>query len=222
MARKLEFMRLPTVMRADVNPKGHDADAIAASIDRFGYVEPLILDERTGKLVAGHGRLDDLARRADAGETPPEGIEVDDDETWLLPVFRGWASKTDDEAHALGVALNRLVERGGWQDHDLLSLLADLAQSEGGLVGLGFDETDVQDLTALLGPPPTLDDLRERHGEPDGTEMWPVIRAKVPHDVRVRYLTLVAGIDGETDQFVHVVELAEAQVAKPLRKTRDA
>lgn len=56
--RRLEYMRLDAIQRAPRNPKRHDLDAIQRSTDKFGVVEVPALDERTGKLVAGHGRLD--------------------------------------------------------------------------------------------------------------------------------------------------------------------
>lgn len=58
--RRIEMMPLADVKPALRNPKTHDAEAIGASVERFGYVEPMVLDERTGRLVAGHGRLEHL------------------------------------------------------------------------------------------------------------------------------------------------------------------
>jgi len=37
-------------------------DAIQASLRRFGQAEPLVLNARTGRLVAGHGRLQAMRR----------------------------------------------------------------------------------------------------------------------------------------------------------------
>ena len=38
------------------NPKDHDIGAISRSVNRFGFTAPVIIDERTGYLAAGHGR----------------------------------------------------------------------------------------------------------------------------------------------------------------------
>lgn len=153
--RRLIYMPLEEITEADVNPKSHATDAINGSVARFGYMEPMIVDERTGKLVAGHGRRADLLARRDAGEAAPDGIEVRKG-VWYVPVVRGWASADDQEAHAAGIALNRTTELGGWSD-DLGAILAGLAENSAlGLDGLGFDPDDVEwllDLNPAEGEP---------------------------------------------------------------------
>ena len=57
---------------------------------RFGYVAPMILDERTGRLVAGHCRLESLKRAKSAGKAPPKRVRVENGD-WLVPVVRGVA-----------------------------------------------------------------------------------------------------------------------------------
>lgn len=146
--RHLEQMPLGEIAPALRNPKGHDNAGIRSSVSRFGFLEPLVLDERTGKLVAGHGRLEDLLGREAAGETPPDGVGALEDGTWLAPVVRGWSSASDDEAHAAGIALNRFVELGGWNTSELIDLLGDLANTEGGLDGVGYTMSDLEDLIA--------------------------------------------------------------------------
>lgn len=143
--RRLTYIPLDDLEPAEKNPKGHAPDVIASSVGRFGYLEPVVVDDRTGRLIAGHGRRDDLLRRRDAGESPPEGIVVRSG-AWCVPVVRGWASADDTEALAAGVALNRTVELGGWDQGELAGLLSDLAQSERGLDGLGFVQADLDDL----------------------------------------------------------------------------
>lgn len=144
--RHVEWMPLEAIKPAKRNPKDHDMGALSASMERFGYVEPMALDERTGRIVAGHGRLEVLAAARSSGAAPPDGVRVDG-ERWLVPVLRGWASRNDLEAEAYLVASNRIGELGGWKDDDLGALLADLAK-EGphALLGTGYDGDDVDDL----------------------------------------------------------------------------
>lgn len=143
--RRLEYVPLDDLTPADRNAKGHAPEVIAASIGRFGYMEPVILDERTGQLVAGHGRREDLIARRDAGEDAPDGVRVRAG-AWLVPVVRGWSSTDDAEAMAAGIALNRTVEAGGWDRDELASMLSDLADAPAGFEGVGFDQSYLDDL----------------------------------------------------------------------------
>lgn len=164
-ARRIEYVPLASLKADPRNPKAHDLGTIDASVGRFGFIEPIIRDERTGYIVSGHGRTKTLREMHARGETVPEGVQADKDGNWLVPVGIGWASRTDSEAAAALIALNRTTELGGWVDEELLSLLDDLDDGEGGLDGVGYGEED-------------LDDLRERleslgEGDPgEGSDGW--------------------------------------------------
>jgi hypothetical protein len=87
------------------------------SVNRFGYVEPLIVDERSGRLAAGHGRSKTVHAKKLAGEAPPVGVKVDEKGRWCLPVVRGVAFSNDEEHEAYLVASNQIVMiAGGWLD----------------------------------------------------------------------------------------------------------
>jgi len=153
--RRIEYLPLSQVRPASTNPKRHDKERIVRSVGRFGYVEPITMDERTGRLVAGHGRLDALAAMKSAGESPPSGIEVDDEGQWLVPVTRGWASRSDSEADAYLVASNQLVTAGGWDDDMLAELLSGVDQP----TDLGFDDSDLEGFLSRLGATDFLDEF---------------------------------------------------------------
>jgi DNA modification methylase len=142
---RLEWMPIGTLQSATRNPKQHSPE-IGTSIGRFGYVEPIVLDERTGRIVAGHGRREALLAMRARGEAPPAGIRAEGDE-WLVPVLRGWASRSDAEAEAYLLASNKLTEAGGWDNEALAELLKDLGD-QGALDGVGFTQDEVD---ALLG-----------------------------------------------------------------------
>lgn len=141
-ARYTDYLPLDSLKEDPANPKEHDTVLMNASVGRFGFIEPMVVDERTGYLISGHGRRGTLIRIRDNGEGPPDGVELALDGEWMVPVVRGWASNSDTEAHAALAALNRIGERGGWDDADLLTLLDEIAQADDGLVGVGFSETD--------------------------------------------------------------------------------
>lgn len=139
--RRTVYVPLATITRAPRNPKGHDAEMIAGSISRFGVVEIPTIDERTGRLVAGHGRLDDLVARKAAGEDPPDGVDVDAGGDWMVPVQRGWSSRSDADAEAYLIVSNSSGAAGGWDEANLAQLLADLRDQDPALLDLtGFDE----------------------------------------------------------------------------------
>lgn len=142
--RRVEYMALDAVQGAKRNPKGHAKQDIASSIVRFGYTEAILMDERTGRLVAGHGRLEALKGLRDGGTAAPDGIRAQDGD-WLLPVQRGWASKDDTEAEALLLASNQLTTVGGWDEEGLKAILADLA-GKGVEDGLGWSHEELEKL----------------------------------------------------------------------------
>lgn len=174
MARRtLIYTPLDELVPAERNGKGHDADLIAASVERFGFIDLPVIDERTGRLVAGHGRRAELLRARDAGEKPPDGVVVKAGK-WTVPVVRGWASADDTEADAAGVALNASVPAGGWETEILAAILTDVAESEAGLRGIGFDDRDLDAMLAQLATEP--DPEPERAEIPDSAGADPITR----------------------------------------------
>lgn len=133
----------------DRNPKSHDLAGTISSLRRFGFVDPVVQDQRTKLLVAGHGRVAALRVMRERGEDPPGGIEPDG---WKVPTYTGWSSDDDDEADAALVALNRLTEVGGWDVEQLVDLLTAVSKSaREGLAGVGYDGADLDNLRSKLG-----------------------------------------------------------------------
>lgn len=144
--RHLDFLPLDDVVPAARNPKGHDLDGIQRSITRFGFVSPAVIDQRTGRMVAGHGRVLALRAMRDAGQSPPAGVQLDAD-AWMVPMLVGWSSRSDAEAEAFLVADNEWTVRGGWDDAGLGQMLADIAEADPDLMAVtGFTEDDLSKL----------------------------------------------------------------------------
>lgn len=218
--RRLDYRPVADLAPDPRNPKAHSVDAIDASIGRFGYVEPVVLDERTGFIISGHGRTKTLQAMEARGDTPPEGITLDDDGRWLAPVVAGWGSRTDSEAAAALIALNRTTELGGWEDDALLDLLDELAQVEGGFDGVGFDETEIERLRDSLdqidGDDPLGDVDDDPTLEPSGRSFkdLDVLVGEPKHDtphgavyeLGGRHLLVVAKLALEHDQWSHYLE----------------
>ena len=140
---RLEYVDLSKLVRWSGNPKDHDKGAINESIRKHGFRDPMELDESTGQLVAGHGRLDTLQQMKAAGEAAPDYIVVEGG-AWLVPIIM---SDFGDELNARSyiIANNRINELGGWNDAELAKWLSDLAAQDL-LPGTGYDADDLDDL----------------------------------------------------------------------------
>jgi hypothetical protein len=140
--RHIEYRRVRDLLAAPVNPKGHDLELIRKSMERFGFIEAVAEDGRTGRIISGHGRQETLALAEAAGLEPPEGIMLDDDGAWTVPVTVGWKSVNDDEAAAALVVVNHAVELGGWEDAPLAGMLAALPSELMELTGFTTDDLE--------------------------------------------------------------------------------
>lgn len=169
--RRTEYIPLDHLQADPANPKAHNVDVIDASIGRFGIIDQIVRDDRTGYIISGHGRDETLRRMRDRGDNPPEGIRVDAGGHWLVPVIVGWASRTDAEARAALIALNRTTELGGWVDDELLGLLDQLsAEGDHGLNGVGFDESGIEELRTRLAAEELVDTFTKRRESAEGAE----------------------------------------------------
>ncbi len=128
------------------NPKDHDRATIKGSLRRFGYVELLVVDERTGMLVAGHGRVECLLEMKAEGEKPPARVRVKGGD-WQIQVLRGIRFKNSIEAQAYLVAANATTIRGGWKESALAKVLERI-RSRSTLEGVGYTKRDVDKLIA--------------------------------------------------------------------------
>lgn len=147
-SRRVELVALGELKHAARNPKKHDVAYLTNAIGDgdTGLVDLPILDERTGRLLAGHGRLKALeALRERDPKTAPKGVTVRAGE-WLVEVVRGWSSRDDAHAEAVLVALNRAPARGGWDLDSLGAVLKDLPQAMLDLSGFALEDL------AELGP----------------------------------------------------------------------
>jgi len=162
---------LQSIKPATRNPKDHDLGELVVSLQRFGFVGSLLVDTRTGRLLAGHGRLEALQQLRQKG-LRPAGIELAEDGDWLVPVER-WTSSNDVEAEAFLIAANRIGERGGWNQPMLEQVLADLARGgDAALAGVGFDLADVDDMITKLTNDATSGDVDAIPDEPKAIAIY--------------------------------------------------
>jgi hypothetical protein len=155
--RYVEYLPVDDIEAAPRNPKAHDSAGISRSIGHFGFAELPLVDERTGRLVAGHGRHEQLRTWQEEGRDAPDGVQVDDEGRWLMPVIRGWRSRSDDDAEAYLIASNNLTTKGGWNDHLLAEVLHDLGEAQM-LELTGYEPDDLEALEAVLSEESADDD----------------------------------------------------------------
>jgi hypothetical protein len=137
----IEYVPLKKLKKWPRNPKLHDGDGIAQSVDRFGFTDPILIDEKTGKMVAGHGRLEQIQLMKEEGADPPANIILKGEE-WTIPVIRGNRFENENEVEAYLLTCNRLVENGGW-DEELLEAMANMVNPIGFGEIIGKMEADI-------------------------------------------------------------------------------
>jgi len=112
--------------RASLEPGDPDYEKLKQSISRFGHVQPVVWNQRTGNVVGGHQSLKVLE---DLGYTEADCVVVDLGEA---------------EEKTLNVALNKIS--GRW-DIDKLSVIMEELVTEG-LAGLtGHSDAEIRRLT---------------------------------------------------------------------------
>lgn len=85
-----KVMRLADIKPAEYNPRvrltevDHEYKALKASIDEFGLVVPLIVNERTGTLVSGHQRLNVMLSEG-VEETEVVIVDIEPDSEAAFP-----------------------------------------------------------------------------------------------------------------------------------------
>jgi len=112
--------------RKDLKPGDLEYEKLRRSIEQFGYVEPVIWNKATGRVVGGHQRLKVLM---DLGHTEVDCVVVD---------------LTEEKEKALNVALNKIS--GEWDKNKLSLLIADLQGADFDVSLTGFDPAEIDDL----------------------------------------------------------------------------
>ena len=112
--------------RKDLKPGDAEYEKLKRSIEQFGYVEPVIWNKTTGRVVGGHQRLKVLI---DMGITEVECVVVEMNES---------------KEKALNVALNKIS--GDWDKDKLALLIADLQGEDFDVSLTGFEPAEIDAL----------------------------------------------------------------------------
>ena len=126
---KIEKMKVSDLKYAPYNPRKIDDKELAKlkrSISEFGYVEPIVWNERTGFVVGGNQRLKALR---ELGIEEVDVVVVDLD---------------DAKEKALNVALNKIS--GEWDFIKLKDVLTDIDTGDFDIELTGFDLDEIENL----------------------------------------------------------------------------
>jgi hypothetical protein len=122
------------------NAKRHDLEVIGESFEEHGMVDLPGIDETTGLMFRGHGRLEKLEKMKADGEKPPARVKMIDGD-WVIPVVRGYKFKDREAVERYALVDNRATELGGWDNTILSKQLAKFGEDN--LIGTGFDSSDL-------------------------------------------------------------------------------
>lgn len=107
---------------------GHQRDSLRGSLNEVGWVAPVIVSAKTGKLLDGHARIEEALTRDENTEVPFIKVDVSEgEERLILASFDPITNQAYYDKEVLD-ALLREVSTG---DSALTQLLADLAESNG-------------------------------------------------------------------------------------------
>ena len=112
--------------RVPLKPGDPEYEALALSIERNGYIEPIVVNSDL-TIISGHQRRTVMM---DLGRTEAEVIVVD--------------IQDPEREKAANIALNKIT--GRWDEKALYDLLIDLEQAGADLAETGFSTDDLQEL----------------------------------------------------------------------------
>jgi len=128
---KIEEVAISKLVPAPHNPRRHPDNAIKQlirSIEKFGFTNPILAQEKTHMVIAGHARL-----KAAKGL----GFET-------VPVI--YLSLDDIKVKAYTLADNKLAEGSEWEFSILADLLLELDGIGVDLDVTGFDADEIDDM----------------------------------------------------------------------------
>ena len=127
----MQKVKLDRIIADERNPRVHDEanlQAIRDSLERYGQVEPLVVQKGSMRLIGGHGRLQAM-----------QGL--------------GWSTASvnvvdlnDAEADALNIALNRTAELAYWDEDRLRTMIDGLRDGDQLVAPTGFNVDDLASL----------------------------------------------------------------------------
>ena len=146
MKYKIKYIPLDSVNPADYNPRKiapEDMKKLVKSISAFGFVDPIIINDVTGKVVGGHQRVA-AAEFLKLKEIPAIFVSLD-------PTME----------KAFNLALNKIS--GEWDIPKLKDVLGEIETGDFDIEITGFDEIEIEQLmTSIHLDKEDLDDVEQK------------------------------------------------------------
>ena len=124
--------------RKDLQPGDAESEKLKRSMEQFGYVEPVVWNKTTGRVIGGHQRLKVLV---DLGLKEVDCVVIE---------------LSEEKEKALNVALNKIS--GEWNTDKLAMLISDLQGSDFDVSLTGFEEDELADLFSKTAGKEVTDD----------------------------------------------------------------
>jgi hypothetical protein len=142
IAAQREVVKVTDLKPADYNPRSISEKALAGlktSLDRFGYIQDIIWNRRTGNLVGGHQRFTALIQLyPDLEEVEVTVVDMDEADEKLANISLNNAAIQGDFTEDLGDLLEDVKEAFGDEEANMSMLdtlmVDDLAQFTNNLV----------------------------------------------------------------------------------------
>ncbi len=125
--------------RKDLKPNDFEYQKLKGSLDRFGLVEPLVVNTRNNVLISGHQRLKVLL---ESGAAETEVVAVDLDEA---------------KEKSLNLAMNKI--EGMWDYEKLESLLSEFDTED--IEFAGFTKAEIESMFADCEEPDFTESEKE-------------------------------------------------------------
>lgn len=114
--------------RVDLQPEDADYQSIEKSINEFGYVTPIVWNERTGNVVGGHQRLKILIAKG------------------ITEVEVSCVNLSEEKEKMLNITLNKVS--GQWDRDKLEDVLKDIIDSVDDITITGFSMEEINNIVA--------------------------------------------------------------------------
>lgn len=170
---KIVYRQPHTLIQDAWNARQHSDEQvkeIAESITRFGFTNPVLVDE-VGKIIAGHGRVL-AASMLKLAEVPTIAIH----------------NLSETERTALAIADNKIALNATWDESLLRDALERVEAEDRSIKNLGFSDDELRKLLGESDPIP----VRKIETGPVPDTFWISVRG--PLKDQARALKLIEGV----------------------------